>query len=71
MATKGVPAVIERIQLVEAKMSNLEKDFRNIKSESKPLLENKPLFEKMITLAATLAIGCLVGLVVGTRLTSG
>jgi hypothetical protein len=71
MATKDAPAVIERIQLVEAKMSNLEKDFRNIKSESKPLLENKPLLEKMITLAATLAIGCLVGLVVGTRLTSG
>ncbi len=65
MATKGVPVVIERIQLVEAKMSNLEKDFRNIKSES------KALHEKMITLATTLAIGCLVGLVVGTHLMSG
>jgi hypothetical protein len=59
MATKGVPSVIARILLIEAKTSNLEKDFRNAKGEREALLE------KVITLAATLAIGCLVGLVVG------
>jgi hypothetical protein len=64
MATKGVPSIIERILLIEAKASNLETDFRNAKGEREALLE------KMITLAATLAIGCLVGLVVGALLVS-